>query len=234
MKHKLITCIFLFVSVISTFSQDSNQQDSIEKQNRDSLVAHIIQYRNFIYNFVNHSKLQPKWIQRELEDAIKYVITPEEIVNMAYDPSITKRDFENFIGTGFKKILNVLESDIIKYNKIPKNLLDNEKYENEKKAAKNSFEVNLKKENPEWYEFYVVKNGVTENWNKDRLMLNDIMNSKPYILYRYALDDARRHYEAPYFKLHDDLVELKMNLLSYKIATINLFMSFRTKKKQIQ
>jgi hypothetical protein len=233
MKHIFIAFLFIIISTKTSFSQNSNIQDSIlEKRNKDTLTVHILQYRNVIYNFVNHTKLESKNVRKELEDAMKFIITPEEIANMAYDPAITKRDFNEIINKGAKKMIGILENSLIKYKKAQKDQLDNGKYENEKKAARDTFEVNLQTENSEWYDFYIVKNGVTDNWNRDRAMLNDIMNSKSYIGYRIALDDARRHYEAPYFKLHADLVELRTCLLSYCVSATNLYMAYR-KRNQI-
>jgi hypothetical protein len=185
-----------------------------------------------IYNFVNHTKLETKDLREDIEDAMKYIITPDEIANMAYDPLLSKRYFDEMINKGAKKMINIVENKLIKYNKLPKEQLDNGKYENEKKAARDTFEMNLEAENTEWYDFYVLNNGITDNWNKDRMMLNDIMNSKSYIAYRFALDDARRHYEAPYFKIHADLVELRTSLLSYCVSATNLYMAYR-KKNQI-
>ncbi len=210
MKNILIAFLFIIISTLTSFSQNFKLQDSIiEKRTRDTLTVHILQYRNVIYNFVNHTKLETKNVRKDLEDAMKFIITPEEIANMAYDPMVTKRDFDEMINKGARKMESILENKIVKYNKVSKGRLDNGKYENEKKAARDTFEANLNTENPEWYDFYIVKNGVSDNWNKDRAMLNDIMNSKSYTGYRFALDDARRHYEAPYFKLHADLVELR-------------------------
>ncbi|HOT14173.1 MAG TPA: hypothetical protein PK252_05360 [Bacteroidales bacterium] len=223
------TLLIASVVFCMIFTPAVSQQDSIKKLTRDSLVISILKHRSVIFNFVNHTKLQPKEIQKGLETALKNVFTPEEIVNMAYDPKISRYDFDLLMENGVRAMRAILNDDIIKYNNVPKTMLDDAKYESDKKAAKDTFEMNLKNESAEWYDFYVVKNGVTDDWNRDRRMLNDILNSKSYITYRYALDDARRRYEAPYFKLHQDLTKLRASLLAYNVAAIALFNSYKPK-----
>ena len=190
-KTLLIASLLLCMIFTPAFSQ----QDSIKKLTRDSLVISILKHRSVIYNFVSHTKLQPKDIQDGLEEALKNVFTPEEIINMAYDTKVTRYDFDLLMENGVRTMRAILNNDIIKYNNVPKTMLDDEKYENDKRAAKDSFEMNLKNESADWYDFYVTKNGVTEDWNRDRRMLNDILNCKSYIAYRYSLDDARRRYD---------------------------------------
>ena len=224
-KTLLIASLLLCMIFTPAFSQ----QDSIKKLTRDSLVISILKHRSVIYNFVSHTKLQPKDIQDGLEEALKNVFTPEEIINMAYDTKVTRYDFDLLMENGVRTMRAILNNDIIKYNNVPKTMLDDEKYENDKRAAKDSFEMNLKNESADWYDFYVTKNGVTEDWNRDRRMLNDILNCKSYIAYRYSLDDARRRYEAPYFKLHQDLTKLRASLLAYNVAAIALFNSYKPK-----